>query len=157
MKEFALCAVACLAVAAASDADDLRLEYTHAGLTSVKVDQLGRLHFSWHTGRLDTPVAQQSLDGYDSHSAVIWLTKAELGRFKDWIDQYDILNLKSEYPESEKKTYGSAFRSALTVEVGGKKRSVAWTGDTKVPDSLRKAVNMLVQFCHEIRKTREEK
>jgi hypothetical protein len=157
MKTSLLAIVSCLAIAVTAAAADLQIEYGSAGLTSVKVDERSRLHFAWHTGRLDTPLSLQSLDGYDSHSAVIWLTKAEMEKFRQWIEQNRILDLKPEYPEPEQKTYGSAFQSSLSVELDRKKKSLAWSGDTKVPDTLHAAINALVKMCHEIRQTREAK
>lgn len=127
MKTSLLAIVSCFAIMVTAAAADLLIDYGSAGLTSVKVDERNRLHFAWHTGRLDTPLSLQSLDGYDSHSAIIWLTKAEVEKFRKWTEQNRILDLKTEYPEPEQKTYGSAFQSYLSVlrDKRGKKNILA--------------------------------
>ena len=162
MKTAILSLVGCLVIATTAAASDLRIEYSHAGLTTVQVTKQRQLHFAWHTGRLpfergDNSPILQSLEGYDSHSSVIWLTKSELAEFKNWIEKHGILDLKSKYPEPENKTYASTFHSSLTVEFDGKKHSIAWTGDTEIPDSLRDAVNKLVGLSHRIWKSRAGK
>jgi len=162
MKRLALPAFCSLVFAATCDAADLVIVYNHAGLTDVKVTERKQLHFGWHTRRLsfekgDSSPMRQSLEAYDSHSAVIWLTKAELSRFRQWVEQNGILDLKSKYPEPEQKTYGSAFHSSLTVELDGRKHALSWTGDTQVPDALNEAVQKLVQMCHEVRQRRERR
>jgi hypothetical protein len=160
MKAMILSGVGLLLVASMATAEGIKIVYSSAGLTKVEVTEQKQLQFVWHTGRLpfeegDSSPMQQSLAAYDSHSATIWLTKAEMETFRQWIDQNGILDLKTEYPEPEQKTYGSAFHSSLSVELDGKKKSLAWTGDTKVPDPLLTAINKLVQMCQEIRKSRE--
>ena len=113
----------------------------------------------WHSGRLpfekgDNSPILQSLEGYDRHSSDIWLTKSELEEFRNWIEKNGMLQLKSEYPEPENKTYGSAFHSSLTIECDGEQHSIEWTDDTEIPDSLRDAVNKLVGLSHRIWKSR---
>lgn len=73
------------------------------------------------------------------------------------LERNGILDLEPKYPEPEKKTYGFAFNSSLTVEFDRRKRSIAWTGDTKIPASLQEAVNQLVQMSQKVREIREGK
>jgi hypothetical protein len=129
MKTIAYSILGCLAIASTCAAGDLRIVYSSAGLTKVEVSEEKQLHLAWHTGRLpfdkgDNSPMRQSLEAYDSHSSVIYLTKSELSEFEKWIEKNGILNLKSKYPEPEKKTYGSAFQSSLTVELDDKKYSI---------------------------------
>ncbi len=149
-----------MVVSTTAFAGDVQIEYNHAGLTGVKIDEKNRLHLSWHTQRRpfdqkDISPMRQNFSAYDSHSSVIWLTKAELERLSNWAKNFHGLKLKPKYPEREKPTYGSAFQSSLTVAFGDTKLSRSWTGDTKVPDSLHEAINKLVKICHEIRKSRQ--
>lgn len=160
MKTVVLSLLAGLAIARAVAAADLRIEYSHAGLTKIQVNEQQQLHFQWHTGRLpykkgDSSPIHQNLDAYDSHSTAIWLTEMEMAGFENWIEKHGIFDLESKYPEPENMTYGSAFHSSLHVELGDKHYSLTWTGDTKIPDSLREAVNRLVEMSHGIRKCRE--
>lgn len=162
MKNAIFSLVGCLVIATSTAACDLQIEYSYAGLIHVQVTKQRQLHYSWHTGRLpfengDNSPILQSLEGYDSHSSVIWLTKSELAEFKSWIEKHGILNLKSKYPEPENKTYGSAFHSSLTIEFEGKKHSITWTDDTEIPDSLKDAVNKLVGLSHRIWQSRAGK
>ena len=143
-----------------SGSDDVTIEFTRAGLTSVKVDQAKRLHFSWHTGRRpfvngDSSPMRQDLTAYDGHNVSIWLTKEEVHAFAKWVEYYQILALKAEYPEPEVETRGSAFKSSLSVTLDGKKHSLSWTGDTKIPDTLREAIRELIELSDNIRKSRE--
>jgi hypothetical protein len=155
MKTAILCLVGCLVMATTGAACEFRIEYSYAGLINVQVTKQRQLHFTWHTGRLpyengDNSPIVQSLEGYDRHASVIWLTKLELADFKNWIEKNGILYLKSTYPEPENTTYGSAFHSSLTVELDGKTHSVNWTDDTEIPESLRDAVNKLVGMSRRI-------
>jgi hypothetical protein len=160
MRACILGLVGWLALTAGVQAGDVRLDYSHAGLTRVTVDEQHRLHYSWHTGRqpfdqTDNSPMRQSLEAYDSHSAVIWLTRTELGRFQDWVEKNGIFDLPATYPEKEPPTYGSAFQSELAIELGDRKQALKWTGDSQVPDSLRAAIDQLMKLCEEIRKSRE--
>jgi hypothetical protein len=151
-----------LLAASVSAAGELLIEYKHAGLMRVSVTERKQLDFAWTTGRLpfdeqDASPMRQTMEAYDSHGATIWLTKSEMEQLRKWIADSKIFDLESAYPEPEQKTYGSAFHSSLSVEVDGKKKSVAWTGDTKVPDTLRTAINALVKMCQDIRRSREGK
>jgi hypothetical protein len=155
----------CLAIAATARAGDLRILYESSSLTKIEVSELKpssrwQMRFTWHT--LCAPVDEkddfgdhQSLESFDTHSTEIKLTTAELAQLENWVKQYEIFDLKSEYPESSVRTYGSAFVSSLTVELDGKKFTLKWTGDTKLPKNLGDAIDKLVQICQEIRKSRE--
>jgi hypothetical protein len=155
-----------LAIAATARAGDLRIVYDSSSLTKIEVSELKpssrwQMRFTWHTpcapvDEKDNFGEHQSLESFDKHSAEIKLTTAELARLENWVKQNEIFDWKSEYPESSVQTYGSAFPSSLTVEMDGKKYTLKWTGDTKVPKNLGDAIDKLVQICQEIRKSREK-
>jgi hypothetical protein len=160
MKSMIVCIL--LLVACVSVGGELLIEYKHAGLLRVSVTERKQLDLAWTTGRcpfdeLDASPMRQTIEAYDSHGATIWLTKSEMEQLRKWIVDGKIFELESAYPEPEQKTYGSAFHSSLSVELDGKKKSVAWTGDTKVPSTLHTAINALVKMCQDIRQSREGK
>ena len=155
MKTSILAILFCLAFAVTAAAYELQINYSDTGSTSVRIDKRNRLHFEWHTARIDTPLSPQSLAGDDRHSCAIWLTKSEKDAFRYWVRANHIFRLKSKYPEKEKRTYGINFRSVLIVEIDGKKHGVSWSDKSKIPNSLRKAVNKLIELSHKIRKRRE--
>ena len=162
MRSGTLLFLGCLVLSGSVIAGELRIDYDYAGLTKIHVTEHKQLVIKWHTRRLpfengDISPMRQSLDAYDSHSSVIWLTRVELNEFEHWIEETDVFNLPSTYPVPEEQTYGSAFRSTLTVELDGRNHSLEWTGDTTIPYHMYAAVNSLVEKCHEIRRSREEK
>jgi ASC-1-like (ASCH) protein len=161
IKKLVLSFAGCLMLVSLATAGNLRIQYHHAGLMKIEVSIENQLRFEWHTGRRsfqegDCFPMKQSLESYDSHMALIWLTGMEMGSFENWIVRNGILDLDALYPEPEEKTYGSAFCSSLIVELNGRKYSLEWTGDTKVPETLHRAINQLIRLCREIRRNRED-
>jgi hypothetical protein len=129
-------------------AGEFRVQYEYAGLTTIIVDDGPRLHYTWHTGRRpfdenDSSPMRQDLSAYDRHTSVVWLTADELQQFRQWAADYRALELKDKYPEPEVGTYGSAFKSTLTVILDDWSRTLTWNDDTAIPDSLRDAVDHL--------------
>jgi hypothetical protein len=150
-----------MALTTTTRAADFRIVYDSSGTTRIEVSKKGaqeskwQMKMSWITHRLPfdekiETVDPQSMESFDSHSAEIKLTKAELAQFENWIKQSGIFDLKVEYPERSTKTYGSAFTHSLAVDLDGKKYSLNWTGDTETPEALGKAVGQLIKLGREI-------
>lgn len=137
------------------------IQYNHAGLRKIEVKD-GQLHYVWHSlrhfGEGEPMVMRQDLSSYDRYEAHIWLTQQELKRFQDWIAEHKVFQFKSVYkPPTELRTYGVAFKTFISVTQADKTHSIEWTGDSNIPDRLKKAVDQLIMLCEEVQKTRKEK
>jgi hypothetical protein len=134
------------------------ISYSHAGLDELTVEK-GKLHYIWHTLRKqDKPLPDaQSIDSYDRHQIDIRLTEKETARFKDWIDEHKLFDLKKSYPSaSDGKSYGAAFETGLTISKSDRKQGISWVGDSKTPKELGEAVNELIRLADEIEKSRRK-
>jgi hypothetical protein len=136
----------------------ISLSYTHAGLTAITVKD-GKLRYVWHTlrqreGKVSTP---SNLDEYDRHQVDVWLTDKELQRFRDWVAQHKVFGFDKDYPSSsDRRSYGAAFHSGLTVSQGDKKHTVSWVGDSKTPRELDTAIHKLNSLAAKIEKSRRK-
>jgi hypothetical protein len=137
----------------------LSLSYAHAGLTDITVKE-GKLHYVWHTPRArddGKPLEQGSLENYDRHQIDVWLTDKELGQFRDWVSRHKVFDFEKDYPSAPGGGgRGAAFQSGLTVSRGEKKHSVSWTGDSKIPESLGKAIAELSVLADAVQKSRNK-
>jgi hypothetical protein len=133
--------------------------YTHAGLTDITVKD-GKLRYVWHTLRLwegKVSPTPSDLDEYDRHQVDVWLTDKELHRFRDWVAQHKVFRFDKEYPSSsDRRSYGAAFHSSLTVSQGDKKHTVSWVGDSKTPRELDTAIRKLNSLVAKIEKSRRK-
>jgi hypothetical protein len=137
------------------------IQYNHAGLRMIEVKD-GQLHYVWHSlrqfGEGEPMVMRQDLSSYDRYEAHLWLTQQELKRFQDWIAEHKVFRFKPVYkPPTELRTYGVAFKTSISVTQGDKTHSIEWTGDSKIPDRLEKAVDQLVKLCEEVQTSRKER
>lgn len=140
--------------------ESFSIQYNHAGLRKIEIKD-GQLHHVWHFLRHFTEgeqmVMRQDLSSYDRYEAHIWLTQQELKRFQDWIAEQKIFRFKPVYkPPTELRTYGVAFKTSIFVTQADKTHSIEWTGDSEVPDRLKKAVDQLIKLCEEVQKNRAE-
>jgi hypothetical protein len=136
------------------------IRYNRAGLRMIEVKD-GQLHHVWHSlrqfGEGEAVVMRQDLSSYDRYEAHIWLTQQEMKRFQDWIAEHKVFQFKPVYkPPTKLRTYGVAFKTTVSVTEGDKTHAIEWTGDSKIPDRLEKAVDQLVKLCKEVQKTRAE-
>jgi hypothetical protein len=140
--------------------ESFSIQYNHAGLRKIAIKD-GQLHHVWHSlrqfGEGEPVVMRQNLSSYDRYEAHIWLTHQELKRFQDWIAEHKVFQFKPVYkPPTELRTYGVAFKTSISVTQGDKSHSIEWTGDSKIPDRLEKAVDQLVKLCEEVQTSRKD-
>jgi hypothetical protein len=141
--------------------ESFSIRYNHAGLYKIEVKD-GQLHHVWHSLRHfregEPMVMRQDLNSYDRYEAHIWLSQQEMKRFQGWIAKHKVFRFKPFYESaSENRSYGAAFKTSLTVIQEAKTHSIEWTGDSKIPVRLEKAVDQLIKLCEEVQKTRKEK
>lgn len=133
----------------------ISVNYNHAGLTLIKIEN-GQLHYIWHTLRKrDKPLpVRQDMSSYDRHEVHIWLTDSEINAIVQWIKNRKVFDLPASYPVRAQKTYGSAFQTTLSVTFEDQKHSIGWNGDSVISEELRDTESELIQLCEKIRNDR---
>jgi hypothetical protein len=133
-------------------------------MTEIRIrvsDRGANLHFQWHTPRvsdLGPEINHQTMSGYDQYEAWIWLSKAELKSFENWVSENRIMHFSENYPMKHKDwTSSKILIHSLVVVFEGKRHQVVWNGDSLSTQTLSKSCKALEEMCHAIRRDRENR
>jgi hypothetical protein len=136
--------------------DLIKIHYEHAGLEVIDISNNDMIYI-YHTLKNNRGPMKQDMSSYDKHMYNAVLSSKETDLVHAWLVSNNALNLKSPTGVKNVPTYGSAFKSSISIQCGKQINIISWSGDSvwassQENDAIVLAVTSLRDLCCKVLK-----